>query len=106
MSFISLRRSLAGSIAVRQSKFRNLPNHLSSLLGELDSQDKMFETETIHVLASLRSIVAVCVRDESEALGHTSLPVLCEEDSCDVTVSREQCAELVLFCQLGNLRVR
>ena len=77
--------------------------HLSSLLGKLDAENQVLETKAIHVRASLRSVVAVRVGNEGKALGHTSLSVLGQEDSCDVTVSAEECAKLVLLCKLGNL---
>lgn len=78
-------------------------NRLSSLLGKLDAENQVLETKAIHVRASLCSVVAVCVGNEGEALGHAGFAVLGKEDSCDVAVSREECAELVLLCKLGNL---
>lgn len=51
-------------------------SNLGGLLGKLDSENQVLETKAIHVRASLRSVLAVCVRDESEALGHTSLAIL------------------------------
>lgn len=78
-------------------------SNLGGLLGKLDSENQVLETKAIHVRASLRSVLAVCVRDESEALGHAGLAILGQEDSCDVAVSGEELAELVLLCKLGNL---
>lgn len=77
--------------------------HLRRLLGELDAQDQVLETETIHLVACLDSIAPICEADECETLGHARLPVLGQEHSCDATEALEHVAKFALLCQLGNL---
>ena len=63
----------------------------------------MAETVAIHALARPSSICAVCVRDESKALGTAGLAVLGQEDTSDTAVALEDLAEVVLFGEFGNL---
>jgi hypothetical protein len=73
------------------------------LLRKLDPENQVTETVAVHALACASSICAVCVRNESEALGAASLAVLGQEDTSDTTVALEDLAEVVLFGEFGNL---
>ena len=63
----------------------------------------MAETVAIHALARPSSICAVCVRDESKALGTAGLAVLGQEDTSDTAVALEDLAEVVFFGEFGDL---
>ena len=73
------------------------------LLRKLDPENQVTETVAVHALACASSICAVCVRNESEALGAASLAVLGQEDTSDTTGALEDLAEVVLFGEFGNL---
>ena len=87
------------NIAQRRSLF----GLLVGLLRKLYSQDQVAETVAIHALARPSSICAVCVRDESKALGTAGLAVLGQEDTSDTAVALEDLAEVVFFGEFGDL---
>lgn len=67
---------------------------LLSLLGKLDPENEMLETKSVHLVACRDSVAVVCEADEGETLGHTSFPVLGEEDSGDTAETLEHIAQL------------
>ena len=73
------------------------------LLRKLDPENQVAETVAVHALACASSICAVCVRNESKALGAAGLAVLGQEDTSDTTVALEDLAKVVLFGEFGNL---
>jgi hypothetical protein len=66
---------------------------LLSLLGKFHSENKMLETETVHLVACCDSIAVVRKADEGKALGHAGFPVLGKEDSGDTTEALEHIAQ-------------
>lgn len=76
---------------------------LGGPLGELDAQDQMSVTLTVHLLACPCSLRPVNKTDESKTFSTTSLSVFCEEDSCNTTKALEHVAKFLFFCHLGDL---
>ena len=92
------------SLPQRSSRYPSpLFGLLVGLLRELHPENQVAETVAVHALACAGSICAVCVRDESKALGAAGLAVLGQEDTSDTTVALEDLAEVVLFGEFGNL---
>jgi hypothetical protein len=76
---------------------------LVGLLRKLDPENQVAETVAVHALACASSICAVCVRDESKALGTSGFAVLGQEDAGDAAVALEDFAEVVFFGEFGDL---
>src|SRR3569833_694534 len=73
----------------------------SRLLRKLDTQDQMFETPAVNLVAGLDGVVPVCEADKGEPLGQARVPILGQEYSRHPSEPLEQIAKLLL---LGHLR--
>ena len=88
---------------ISSAKRHSLFGLLVGLLRKLHSENQVPETVAVHALARPSSICAVCVRDESKALGAAGLAVLGQEDTSDTAVALEDLAEVVFFGEFGDL---
>lgn len=57
----------------------------------------------IKLLTRLSSISPIRVANEREPLGSSTVSILGEENSSDMSEAREDIAEIVFFCEFGNL---
>ena len=80
-----------------------LKKKLLSLLRKLDLEDKMLETEAVHLAARPLGVGPVREADKGEALCAARLPVLGQEHARDAAEALEHVAQLLLLGHFGHL---